>query len=411
MKFAFTAINAAGERSSAVEEADSQDELALRLQLRGLYVVSIKPQAEKPLKAKKAFKKTKARSFSHSRIKEDDLTVFARQVAVTLDSGVPLLKSLKSILRQVPSTRFYDLLTNVSQDVESGLSFRDSLAKHPKVFSSLWVNLVETGEASGNLPTILERLAGYLERRAALKRKTISAMVYPLILVAVAVSAMFIFVIAVIPKFQEIFSNFDIQLPLPTQALIGLSAFLRGNFLLLLIGSVGIIIGLVKFRRSDAGRRISDRFLFNLPLIKEYLRLAETERFASTMSTLLESGVPILYALEISARSAGSVIARDIIGKVKDEVREGRALSRPLDESDFFPPMVIQMIDVGEEVGELDKMFKRIASYYSEIMETMIERFAASFEPIMIVVMGVTIGSMVIAMFLPIFELTNIGSQ
>lgn len=411
MKFAFTSINSSGERSSAVEEADSQDELALRLQLRGLYVVSIKSQAEKPLKAEKAFKKTKARSFSHSRIKEDDLTVFARQVAVTLDSGVPLLKSLKSILRQVPSRRFYDLLSNVSQDVESGLSFRDSLAKHPKVFSSLWVNLVETGEASGNLPTILERLAGYLERRAALKRKTISAMVYPLILVAVALSAMFIFVIAVIPKFQEIFSNFDIQLPAPTQVLIELSAFLRGNFLLLLIGSVGIIIGLVKFRRTDSGRRISDRLLFNLPLIKEYLRLAETERFASTMSTLLESGVPILYALEISARSAGSVIARDIIGKVKDEVREGRALSRPLDESDFFPPMVIQMIDVGEEVGELDKMFKRIASYYSEIMETMIERFAASFEPIMIIVMGVTIGSMVIAMFLPIFELTNIGSQ
>ncbi len=411
MKFAFTAINSSGERSSAVEEADSQDELALRLQLRGLYVVSIKPQVEKPLKAQKAFKKTKARSFSHSRIKEDDLTVFARQVAVTLDSGVPLLKSLKSILRQVPSRRFYDLLSNVSQDVESGLSFRDSLAKHPKVFSSLWVNLVETGEASGNLPTILERLAGYLERRAALKRKTISAMVYPLILVAVAVSAMFIFVIAVIPKFQEIFSNFDIQLPLPTQALIGLSAFLRGNFLLLLIGSVGIIIAIVRFKRTDSGRAFFDRMLFNLPLIKEYLRLAETERFASTMSTLLESGVPILYALEISARSSGSVIARDIINKVKDEVREGRALSRPLDESVFFPPMVIQMIDVGEEVGELDKMFKRIAAYYSEIMETMIERFAAAFEPIMIVVMGVTIGSMVIAMFLPIFELTNIGSQ
>ena len=222
---------------------------------------------------------------------------------------------------------------------------------------------------------------------------------------------MFIFVIAVIPKFQEIFSNFDIQLPAPTQVLIELSAFLRGNFLLLLIGSVGIIIGVVKFRKTDSGRRISDRFLFNLPVIREYLRLAETERFASTMSTLLESGVPILYALEISARSAGSVIARDIISKVKDEVREGRALSRPLDESDFFPPMVIQMIDVGEEVGELDKMFKRIAAYYSEIMETMIERFAAAFEPIMIVVMGVTIGSMVIAMFLPIFELTNIGSQ
>jgi len=411
MKFTFTAINSSGERASAVEDADSQDELALRLQLRGLYVINIKPQADIPFKEQKSFPKVKARKFTHSRIKEDDLTVFARQVAVTLDSGVPLLKSLKSILRQVPSRRFYDLLSNVSQDVENGLSFRDSLAKHPKVFSSLWVNLVETGEASGNLPTILERLAGYLERRAALKRKTISAMVYPLILVAVALSAMFIFVIAVIPKFQEIFSNFDIQLPAPTQVLIGLSSFLRGNFLLLLIVSVGIIIGIFRFRRTETGRAFFDRLLFNLPLIKEYLRLAETERFASTMSTLLESGVPILYALEISARSAGSVIARDIISKVKDEVREGRALSRPLDESDFFPPMVIQMIDVGEEVGELDKMFKRIAGHYSEIMETMIERFAAAFEPLMIVVMGITIGTMVIAMFLPIFELTNIGSQ
>jgi len=381
--------------------ADTADDLIARLQLRGLFVTGIKVQADIPAKsAPHVSQKARGHKFSHSGIKADDLTVFARQLAISLDSGVPLLKSLGSILRQIPSRKFHDVVTKISYDVESGFSFRDSLAKHSRVFSNLWINLIETGEASGNLPTILERLAGYLERRAAFQRKIVSEKI-----------AVVIFILAVIPKFTEIFSNFDIELPVPTKLLIATSDFLRGNFLLLSVIIVAIIIALTKFRQTTNGKAFFDNMMFKFPVIKEYLRLAETERFSSTMATLLESGVPILYALEIAEKSAGTVIVAKIIRSVKNAVREGRTLTQPLDESAFFPPMVTQMINIGEEVGDLDKMFKKIAAYYAEIMETQITRFASMFEPIMIVVMGATIGSMVVSMFLPIFKLATIGSN
>ena len=412
MRFIYAARNSSGERIAASEEADTADDLIARLQLRGLFVTGIKVQADIPAKSvSHSPQKAKAHKFSHSGIKADDLTVFARQLAISLDSGVPLLKSLGSILRQIPSRKFHDVVTKISYDVESGFSFRDSLAKHSRVFSNLWINLIEPGEASGNLPTILERLAGYLERRAAFQRKIVSAMVYPIILVAVAMIAVVIFILAVIPKFTEIFSNFDIELPAPTKMLIATSDFLRGNFLLLSVIIVAIIIALTKFRQTTNGKAFFDNMMFKFPVIKEYLRLAETERFSSTMATLLESGVPILYALEIAEKSAGTVIVAKIIRSVKNAVREGRTLTQPLDESAFFPPMVTQMINIGEEVGDLDKMFKKIAAYYAEIMETQITRFASMFEPIMIVVMGATIGSMVVSMFLPIFKLATIGSN
>lgn len=412
MRFIYTARNSSGERIAASEEAETADDLIARLQLRGLFVTGVKFQADGPAQsAPFAPKKTKGHSFSHRGIKADDLMLFARQLAISLDSGVPLLKSLDSILRQISSRKFHDAVNKISYDVESGFSFRDALAKHPRVFSSLWVNLIETGEASGNLPTILERLAGYLERRAAFRRKIVSAMVYPIILVVVAASAVVIFILAVIPRFTEIFSNFNIELPLPTKMLIALSDFLRGNFLLLLVLIIGIIIALTKFRQTTSGKAFFDNWMFKIPLIKDYLRLAETERFSSTMATLLESGVPILYALEIAEKSAGTVIVAKIIRTVKNAVREGKTLTQPLDASAFFPPMVTQMINVGEEVGNLDKMFKKIAAYYADIIEAQITRFASMFEPVMIVVMGATIGSMVVSMFLPIFKLTNIGSN
>lgn len=412
MRFIYTARNSSGERIAASEEAETADDLIARLQLRGLFVTGVKFQADGPAKsAPFAPKKTKGHSFSHRGIKADDLMLFARQLAISLDSGVPLLKSLGSILRQISSRKFHDAVNKISYDVESGFSFRDALAKHPRVFSSLWVNLIETGEASGNLPTILERLAGYLERRAAFRRKIVSALVYPIILVVVAASAVVIFIMAVIPRFTEIFSNFNIELPLPTKILIALSDFLRGNFLLLLVLIIGIIIAITKFRQTASGKAFFDNWMFKFPLIKDYLRLAETERFSSTMATLLESGVPILYALEIAEKSAGTVIVAKIIRTVKNAVREGKTLTQPLDTSAFFPPMVTQMINVGEEVGNLDKMFNKIAAYYADIIEAQITRFASMFEPAMIVVMGVTIGSMVVSMFLPIFKLTNIGSN
>lgn len=410
-RFVFTARNQAGGVITGNEEAESADVLINRLHLRGLTVTDVRVQSEqdaivKP-KAKSQF--SKARRFSHNRIKEDDLILFGRQLAIALSSGVSLLKSLDIILRQVDSKKLHNIITNIVGGVESGLSFRDALAKYPKAFSSLWINMVETGEASGNLPIVLDRLAHYLETRAAFKRKIVSAMIYPFILMIVASAAITFFLLYIVPKFTEIFKSFDTTMPVPTQILIFVSAALRKNFLVLFFAIGGIIFSVNKYIKTRRGKSLFDNFILRIPLFSEFFRLSEIEKFCSSMSTLLESGVPILYALEISESSSNNTVVQDIIRNVRDKVREGRPLMEPMEESGFFPPMVSQMVNMGEEIGELDKMFKKVSTLYSEILETQVIRFTAMFEPLMIVFMGFVIGSMVISMFLPIFEIANIG--
>lgn len=408
-RFTFNARNQDGERVIGTEEAESPDVLITRLQLRGLFVTGVKAEAiEKQDKSKRRVVK-KERKFSHRGIKQDDLTLFARQLATILSSGVPLLRSLTAIVRQVDSKKFCSIVENIIADVEAGFSFRDALAKNPKVFSSLWINLIETGEASGNLPMILERLANYLEKRASFKRRIVSAMVYPIILFAVAILAIIIFMIVIIPRFTEIFTGFDIELPLPTKVLMFISKFIREKFLLIFSGIGGIIFAFRKFVRTKKGKVLFDKFVFRIPILNDYLQLSETEKFSSTIATLLESGVPILYALDIAERSVDNTVVQGIIKNVNDNVREGKSVVQPLEKSGFFSPMVIQMVSIGEEIGELDKMFGRIASFYAEILEIQIGRFTTMFEPLMIVFMGVVIGGMVISMFLPIFQIATIG--
>lgn len=414
--FDYNARNQQGEKVSGTEEAESSDVLLTRLQMRGLFVTSVKQQTQAAVtkagdKAKAKIVAQRANKMTHSGVKEEDLTLFARQLATILGSGVPLLKSLNAILRQVDSKKFYDMVTKISSDVEAGFSFRDAMAKYPKIFTPLWVNLVETGEASGNLPLVLERLANYLETRAAFKRKIISAMVYPIILFSVAALAIIIFVLIIIPKFTDIFKGFDIELPLPTRILIAISGFARKNIMYLVFAIIAAVFAFKRIVRNKQGKRLVDSFVFKIPILSDYLHLAETEKFTSTMATLLESGVPILYALEIAERSVDNVLVQAIIKNVNDNVREGRSLVQPLEEGGFFSPMVIQMVSIGEEIGELDKMFKRIAAFYSELMEVKITRFTAMFEPLMIVFMGIVIGGMVISMFLPIFQIANIGGK
>lgn len=411
-RFIFTARNQAGGIITGNEEAENADVLINRLHLRGLTVTDVKLQPEseavvvKP-KAKVQFSKT--RKFNHSRIKEDDLILFCRQLAVALGSGVSLLKSLDIILRQIDSKKLHNIITNIAKDVESGFSFRDALAKYPRAFSSLWINMVETGEASGNLPIVLDRLSHYLETRAAFRRKIVSAMVYPFILMLVALGAIAFFLLFIVPKFTEIFKSFGTNMPVPTQILIFVSALLRKRFLVLFLIATGIIFSINRSVKTQAGKKFFDNFILKIPLFSEFFRLSEIEKFCSSMSTLLESGVPILYALEISESSSNNTVVQGIIRNVRDKVREGRPLMEPMEESGFFPPMVTQMVNMGEEIGELDKMFKKVSTLYSEILETQVVRFTAMFEPLMIVFMGLVIGSMVISMFLPIFQIANIG--
>lgn len=409
-KFTYSARDHQGQRVTGSDEAASADILISRLQLKGLFITGITAEPEKA--ADKEIKsKPLVHKFSHTGVKEEDLTLFARQLSTILGSGVPLLKSLNAILRQVDSRKFYSMLEEVTANVEAGFSLRDALAKYPRVFPALWLNLIETGEASGSLPAVLEKLAGYLEVKAAFKRKIVSAMVYPMILMFVALTAIVVFILVIVPKFTEIFKGFDIQLPLATKILIFISEFLQKKFFLIFISIGSIIFLFRRFVQTKQGKALFDEFILKVPVLNDFITIAETERFCSTMATLLESGVPIIYCLEIAESSVGNSVVQRVIAEVKANVTEGKSLVEPLEKSGFFPPMVVQMISIGEEIGELDKMLNKIANFYSELLENRVTRLTVMFEPLMIIVMGAIIGGMVVSMFLPIFEIANIGTK
>ena len=405
-KFSYISRTTSGEREAGVIEGPSQDDVVFQLQKRGLIVTSIIPfdvgkQDTSFLKESKSQRK----QFSHGGISANDLVLFARQLAMLLAAGVSLLRSLDIILKQVDSKKLFSVINQVSQDMESGRTLRDAMGKFPDIFSSLWINLVETGEASGNLPTVLEKLAYYLEEESGFKRKIISALMYPAILLFVSISAVFFFIIKIVPTFAKILNSFGVELPLPTRILIALSKFLTTKFFVLAGGVFGFIFLFKKGTKTPPFDRLIEDAKFKLPIFGDFFRFLILERFATTMSILIESGVPILYALEISERSTGSLRMAETIRFIKKSVKEGRSMASPMERSDFFTPMVIQMISIGEEIGELSNMLKRIAKFYQEYVETFITRLATIFEPLMIVFIGVIIGAMVISIFMPIFSL------
>jgi type IV pilus assembly protein PilC len=392
-----------GKKITGREEALSSEELIERLQAKDLIVINILPEAEKitpPVKSKFLHR--------HTRITSHDLVLFCQQLSTLLGAGVPILQSLRIIAKQVSSLRLNKILSEVILDMEKGLSLHESLAKYPKVFSELWVNLVESGEASGQLAEVLKRLSDYLERNAQFKRKIISSLTYPAILMLVGIFALLFLTIKIIPTFANLFEGFNIKLPLITRVLIFVSSLIRKYFI---FGFLGLFVLAFFFRqilRTKKGRKRWEAFLFNFRLTSGFFRALIVERFTSSMATLLESGVPILYALEISEHSIANLVVAEIIRQVKEEVRAGKSLSLPLERSGFFEPMVIQMIAVGEEIGDLPNMLKRINSFYQEYVDNFLARFTSLFEPVMLVVLGAIVGLMVIGVFLPLFQITQI---
>lgn len=408
-RFFYIARNKLGNKDSGVEEGASQEEVVSRLQAKDLLVISIFLESKETVsgqgteaQVKKVFKA------KHFRITKDDLVLYCRQLATLLGAGVTILKSLEIISKQVPSHRLFTVIKDLQKSMEAGLSFHEAMAKHPSVFSELWVNLIDSGEASGNLAMVLDRLATYLERNAAFRRKIISALIYPAILTAVGLGALLFLTIKIIPTFVELFKSFKIELPLLTQILVLISTFLQRNILIIsAIIAVSIFL-LRKYTATKPGRRKFENFILKLPVFGEFFRVMAVERFTSEMSTLVESGVPILYSLEIAEHSVANLTLGDIIRNIKDEVRNGKPLSQPLEKSGFFEPMAVQMVSIGEEIGELPNMFKRLNVFYQEYIDTFLTRFTTMFEPIMLVFMGLVIGIMVIGMFLPIFKIADI---
>jgi type IV pilus assembly protein PilC len=341
------------------------------------------------------------------RIKTRDIVVFTRQFATMINAGLPLVQSLNILAQQTENKSLAEVTKAVVYDVESGNTLADAFAKHPRAFSDLYVNMVAAGEAGGILDTILQRLATFLEKNDALVRKVKGAMVYPAVICTVAIIAIAVLLIFVIPVFQEMFASVNLELPLPTRVVIGMSAFLVGYWYLIIAGIGAAIFAIRRYYATVNGRKQIDAMLLSSPVLGDLLRKSAVSRFTRTLGTLISSGVSILEGLEITAKTAGNMVIHDAIMASRQSIAGGETIAAPLEKSKVFPPMVISMIAVGEQTGGLDEMLSKIADFYDEEVDVAVSALLSLMEPVMIVVLGVVVGGMVVAMYLPIFDMMN----
>jgi type IV pilus assembly protein PilC len=339
------------------------------------------------------------------------VVIFTRQFATMINAGLPLVQSLNILAQQTENPVLKEVTRQVVYDVEAGNTLADAMRKHPKAFSDLYVNMVSAGEAGGILDTILLRLATFLEKNDALVRKVKGAMVYPGVIMSVAVAAIAILLIFVIPTFQSMFASVNMELPLPTRVVIGASSFLTGWWWMIILVAVGLIFAIRQYYATPVGRRQIDGALLNAPVLGDVLRKAAVSRFTRTLGTLISSGVSILDGLEITAKTAGNMVIHDAVMKSRQSIAGGETIAAPLAESKVFPPMVISMVSVGEQTGGLDEMLSKIADFYDEEVDVAVSALLSLMEPIMIVVLGVVVGGMVVAMYLPIFDMVNAVQQ
>jgi type IV pilus assembly protein PilC len=336
-----------------------------------------------------------------------DIVIFTRQFATMINSGLPLVQSLDILAEQTENAPLRKTIQEVLYDVESGHTLADAMSRHPKIFTDLFVNMVAAGEAGGILDTILLRLAVFLEKSDALRRKIKGAMVYPAVIFGVAISAIVVLLVFVIPTFQNMFASAGIPLPLPTRVVIGMSAFLQGYWWALIAGIITVVVVFRQFYRTSTGELLIDRTLLAFPILGDMQRKAAVARFTRTLGTLVSSGVSILEGLEITARTAGNRVIHDAVMGSRASIAGGETIAGPLKESGVFPPMVVQMINVGEQTGGLDAMLTKVADFYDEEVDRAVETLLSAMEPIMIVVLGVVVGGMIVAMYLPIFDMIN----
>lgn len=416
--FDYSARTTQGTIQTGHLDAIDADELVAQLQRRGLLVVSIarqelvvsdssSGQAMSNGRRSARAPKLQTKRRLHNSIKTDDQVLLCQQLATLVEAGVPLLRSIEVVSAQVESKKLLLALDQVHRDVESGTTFRESLARHPKVFTKLWLNLVETGEASGNLATALRQLASHFEAAQHLENEAKTAMTYPLFLIGCAVAVVFLFVYWLIPKFTVIFATMDIELPAITKFVIFISDFSRKYVILIIGGMFGASFLLKKYLSTEGGQWVRDIVLLRIPVFNTMVMYIQLAEFSRGLSTLLDSGVPLLSSLEVLENSATNKVYGQAIGKIKKAVEEGKSMAAPMSETGVFPAMTVQMVQIGEEVGELAGMVNRVAKYYEERVEILISRMTRLFEPIAIVVMGVIVLFIVLSIFLPVFKLAT----
>jgi type IV pilus assembly protein PilC len=400
--FAFSGRTRAGEIVSGERMGDSPDAVVAALRREQIMVTRIDPVKERAAEKKAAAVKPKGKA-----VPAKNLAIFTRQFSVMIDAGLPLVQCLDILGKQESDKNFSSVILNTRSDVEAGASLADAMKKHPKAFDALFTNMIAAGEAGGILDTILKRLAVYIEKNVKLKGQVKSAMIYPIAVMIIAALVVAAILWKVIPTFAEMFSSLGASLPLPTRVVIAASNYLvwYGWILLLVIPLLGYM--LKSYYSTDAGRHAIDRLVLKLPILGMIMRKIAVARFCRTLATLLSSGVPILDGLEITAKTSGNAIIEDAIMVTRSSIERGETISGPLGQTAVFPPMVVQMINVGETTGALDTMLSKIADFYEEEVDTAVAGLLTLMEPIMIAVLGVVVGGIVIAMYMPIFDLIS----
>ncbi|KPJ49722.1 pilus assembly protein PilC [candidate division TA06 bacterium DG_26] len=395
--FVWKGRTSSGLSASGELAAESEAEVIAHLRARKIIPTSVKT---KP--------KEVSIPFLSGRISTKELAVFTRQFATMINSGLPLMQCLDIQSQQADSSSFKKVLWEVMEDVESGSTLAEALRKHKNIFSDLYVNMVAAGETGGALDVVLGRLSRYLEKSAALARKIKGAMIYPAIIIGVSLLAIVILLVFVIPVFATMFETFGGQLPLPTRIVLALSTFVKKYIIFAILGLLAAGVGVRYLRKSPNGKGMVDKVLLKLPIAGDLVRKQAIARFSRTLATLLSSGVPILDALEITAKTSGNKVIEDSILAARVSISEGETIAEPLKQVGAFPPMVTQMISIGEAAGNLDEMLNKVADFYDSEVDAAVENLTAALEPVIIVILGVFVGGMMVSMYLPIFKFVTL---
>ena len=396
--WAYRAKNYDGKTISGELDGDSKEQVTTKLREKGFFITKIEKK-----------KSSVSLTLFTGKVTSKDVSIFAQMFSVMMGAGVPLVRCLSILQGQTENMAFSKVILTIRSDVEGGSTLSAALAKHPRVFDTLFVNLVRAGEAGGILDGILKRLASYLESSEALKSKVKGALTYPVVILSIAGLVVLALIMFVLPQFKSIFESMNVELPFITQFLLQLSDMLVDWWFVIIPCIFVIPWAIMEFFRTEKGAKLYDTYILKMPAIGGMMRKMAVARFTRTLGTMITSGVPILQALEVTAATAGNVVIKEAVDSTRNSIREGESIAEPLKNSSVFPPMVVQMISVGEETGELDKMLMKIADFYEVEVDNAVKGLTSIIEPVVIVFMGLIIGGIVMAVFMPMLTLVKIG--
>lgn len=410
--FSYEALDSQGQVVHGEIEATTSEEAIVKIRGKSYFPTNVKEKTAKKGRAAAAGPRKRKKTLAFGKVKTKQLTTFTRQLSTLVDAGLPIVRSLKILEEQQKPGVLKNQLGDVAEDVEGGSSLSEALAKHPKTFDKLYVNMVRAGEAGGVLDSILERLAGFMEKSQRLKKQVISALIYPIAVITAAGGILAAIMILVVPKFEEMFKDMRMELPQMTQMLIGFSKWIQEWWFLIPVIPFSVWVILKVIGANKTGRYVLDKIKLKMPLFGIIISKSTISRFARTLGTLISSGVPILEALSIVRNATGNSVFENAIGRVHDSIREGENIAGPLGQTKVVDAMVLNMVDVGEETGELDKMLLKVADTYDDDVDALVSGMMSLIEPMLIIILGCAVGFIVIALFLPLISLMQqIGGQ